>query len=338
MSNPTSPAAPIVTPSRLGLVAWSAAELFSQYPPQLRDGRKRLLAELAAAAGPPRGQLEATRWRVAALDAPVAIGAPTIALAAGAFDYAPGTADEQVWWLNFADAALFGFYGGPLLAQDELQVAEHPILASVREAFDDAPSAAIQPYTRDADGPTPVLVRGAERRLAIDLAPGPGRPHGLYGNHFAATSPDAIRAAVTALDPAPRHNILAIAAPSPGHGVYARATIVDALTTATGGFAAARVLGHADGVRAIVHTGAWGTGAFGGNKVLMAAVQVIAARLAQLDGLVFHAIGAASIAAFEQAVTVAAAMLPPRATVADPAAIVDALVAHGFRWGVSDGN
>ena len=89
MSNPTSPAAPIVTPSRLGLVAWSAAELFSQYPPQLRDGRKRLLAELAAAAGPPCGQLEATRWRVAALDAPVAIGAPTIALAAGAFDYAP---------------------------------------------------------------------------------------------------------------------------------------------------------------------------------------------------------------------------------------------------------
>jgi len=168
-------------------------------------------------------------------------------------------------------------------------------------------------------------VRGAERRIAIDLAPGPGRPRGLYGNHFAATAPDAIRAAVTALVPAPMHNILAIAAPSPGHGIYARATIVLALTTATGGFAAARVLSHGDGLRAIVHTGAWGTGAFGGNKVLMAAVQLVAARLAQLDGLVFHAIGAESIAAFEQ-------------TVADPLAIVDALIAHGFRWGVSDGN
>jgi hypothetical protein len=134
------------------------------------------------------------------------------------------------------------------------------------------------------------------------------------------------------------NNILAIAAPSPGHGTYARATIVDALTTATGGFAAARVLSHGDGLRAIVNTGGWGTGAFGGNKVLMAAVQLIAARLAQLDGLVFHAIGAESIAAFEEAVTVAAATLPRTATVADPLAIVDALVAHSFRWGVSDGN
>lgn len=40
--------------------------------------------------------------------------------------------------------------------------------------------------------------------------------------------------------------------------------------------------------RVVVHTGNWGTGAFGGNKVLMACIQMYAARVAGLDELVFH--------------------------------------------------
>lgn len=43
--------------------------------------------------------------------------------------------DARIKWfhVNFADAVLFGFYGGSLLAQDELQVLELPLLACVRE-------------------------------------------------------------------------------------------------------------------------------------------------------------------------------------------------------------
>ena len=41
--------------------------------------------------------------------------------------------DVVEWHVNFADEALFGHYGGGLYAQDEMQVAEMPILASVRE-------------------------------------------------------------------------------------------------------------------------------------------------------------------------------------------------------------
>jgi Poly (ADP-ribose) glycohydrolase (PARG) len=37
-----------------------------------------------------------------------------------------------------------------------------------------------------------------------------------------------------------------------------------------------------------VHTGYWGCGAFGGNRVLMALLQVLAAGSAGLDQLVFH--------------------------------------------------
>jgi hypothetical protein len=39
------------------------------------------------------------------------------------------------WHINFADKHLFGYYGGGLFAQDEMQTAEMPILASVREAL-----------------------------------------------------------------------------------------------------------------------------------------------------------------------------------------------------------
>ena len=41
--------------------------------------------------------------------------------------------------------------------------------------------------------------------------------------------------------------------------------------------------------RVVVHTGHWGCGAFGGNRVLMALLQVVAARMAGLERLVFHA-------------------------------------------------
>ena len=39
------------------------------------------------------------------------------------------------WYLNFAHYDLFCAYGGALFAQDEMQVVEHPALASLRHAL-----------------------------------------------------------------------------------------------------------------------------------------------------------------------------------------------------------
>ncbi len=57
------------------------------------------------------------------------------------YDYAApekekkGKNDKKTYdfYVNFADANLFGFYQQNLLAQDELQTMEHPILCSIRE-------------------------------------------------------------------------------------------------------------------------------------------------------------------------------------------------------------
>ncbi len=88
-------------------------------------------------------------------------------------------------------------------------------------------------------------------------------------------------AATTFIDPPTFSNIVAMEAPPGGHGPYTRDEIEDILATAFIGFSACRL--ESGSVGAIVHTGNWGTGAYGGDRVLMALLQLIAARLAGLD-------------------------------------------------------
>jgi len=65
------------------------------------------------------------------------------------------------WHVNFTDPILFGAYGTAFVAQDEIQVAEHPALAALHEAL----AARQLPVLTVEDGsPTPVLVAGVERR------------------------------------------------------------------------------------------------------------------------------------------------------------------------------
>lgn len=306
-------------PDELARARFGTAELVAEHPPELRDARKRLLLELAWPPGyRPGGELEVTRWRARELSAAPGPGrAPEVERRPGFFTY------ERVgeWHVNFADTHLFGFYGGPLMAQDELQVAEHPTLASLREAMASA-GGALAPLTC-ADGvATPVLVRGAERRLAIDTT------RGLYGNAFARATPAAIRAAVQILEPARPSWIIAMAAPPGGRGAYSRSELLECAQTATTAFAAARAETPA-GQRAIVHTGNWGCGAFGGDRVLMIAVQLVAAELAGLDRLVLHAVAPK----VWDAARALAARLPRGRE-----GLLDGLERAGFVWGQSDGN
>lgn len=72
------------------------------------------------------------------------------------------------WHVNFADPHLFVAYAGPLFAQDEMQVAEHPVLAALKQALD---ADGVDSRTDGDAGPTPVLVTGAERRVSIASDP-----------------------------------------------------------------------------------------------------------------------------------------------------------------------
>jgi hypothetical protein len=309
----------------LGRLDLEAARLWRELPPRIHHPKKETLLALAGGLErTPMGSLTVTRW------APGEIGAlgPSVEAVgvAGPFVYA----DPESWHVNFADTELFAFYGGPAFAQDEIQVAEHPLLASIRETLlSGAHGEALVALSRQGDRPTPVLVRGVERWAAIDTNPESAMPHGIYGRLLSRASDATLEEAVTRLEGA-RSNIVAIVAPQ-GWGRYTPAQIQDVIVTSTTGFEAARA--ESGGARVRIYTGHWGTGAFGGNRVLMAAAQIVAARFAGVD-LVYHSLDDDGSLAFLKGRTLAE-RFAEGTTLED---IVRELDARGFVWGSSDGN
>ena len=311
---------------------YDAATLVRQHRPLLRHPHKRLVYELCGGTEA-SGALTVTRWAAVALPATVELATTEIVAMAGSYDYAGD--DRGVWHVNFADRELFVAYGSPLLAQDELQAAEHPVLGAVREAL----VAEGQPaWTEDDGQPTPVLVIGAERRCTVETAPdaAAGRPYGLYGNRFAAASADAIRRSVRVHRPPTRTNLIAIAAPV-GDGEYTRPQLARILATAYSGFAAAVAETRRmwPGAPTEVRTGFWGCGAFGGNRQVMTIMQLLAARLAGLSRLRFYAFDDAGRASFAAGVATLDRAVGGRGGSLDD--LIEHLAALGYAWGTSDG-
>lgn len=318
-------------PQLISTLERDAAELVAAHPPIWRDKNKRLAASLSCPPGADhRGRLRVTRWRASEL--PERLDAAAVALEArpDVFTYEPAPAGEVHWHLNFADRRLFIAYGSGLLAQDELQVLEHPALGSVAEAM--TALADHTPLTAD-DDPTPILVAGVERRCALDTAPNidAGRLYGLYGNRFQRAAAELVRDAITVFDPPTISNILAIEAPTGYRGRYTAAQIRFVLRTAIAGYAAALAESRGD---VVIHTGFWGCGAYGGNRELMAALQIVAARAVGVAKLVFHTVDRDGMDSYRAGEAVANAIAELRPL----DAIVAAILEIGFEWGESDGN
>jgi hypothetical protein len=233
--------------------------------------------------------------------------------------------------VNFADPRLFVAYGSALLAQDELQAVEHPLLGCIREAL----LAENQPaLTVDAEGPTPVLVAGVERRCALETQ------RGLYGNRFARASADEVRSAVRIIQPPTRSNLIAIAASVGKPGPYFPRQIETMLITAFTGFAAAvqeskRLWPDAN---CEVRTGFWGCGAFGGNRELMTLLQLLAARLAGVSRVRFYVFDAAGEADFRAGAAALEEVLSDGSRGEPLADLLARIDDRDYEWGVGDGN
>lgn len=318
--------------------------LMAEHPPIWRHRNKQAVFEIASPLGCVHsGRILYSRWSAMALPESMDAAASTrrLDVRQSHYDYVPvlGGPDAVEWHVNFADPHLFVAYGSALFAQDEMQAAEHPALGAVREALDEGGHTAL---TVENGQPTPVLVMGVERRcrIATDRNAAEGRPDGLYGNAFARASTDVVRRTTSRIDPPTITNIIAMAAPSGGYGRYSGSTIEKILFTACSGFRAATLAAaeHRGRVASVaVHTGFWGCGAFGGHRVLMAMLQVLAAEMAGLDRLIFHAFDSVGTRAVNTARAVIERDLASRSAV-DTRVLIDRIAAMGFEWGVSDGN
>jgi hypothetical protein len=324
-----------------------AQDLLKQNPPHFHHPNKALIYELACPAGcVHRGALEYSRWGAMALPERFAADAHALRVEVrpGVFTYedSPAVADCALHWhLNFACSELFCAYGGSLMAQDELQVAEHPALAALREALQ---ALRLPALTVDREGPTPILIAGVERRCAIDTSSrsAAGMPGGIYGHAFAGASSSRIRAAVRPIEPPTVSNILAMEAPAGGCGVYGQSHIDDILTTAWSGFRATvletrRMCGES--ASAVLHTGFWGCGAYGGNRELMSLLQLFAALLADVKVIVFHTVTPAGVAPFEAGKRVFDKLLEEAQSTGEgnTADWIRRIVGMRYPWGESNG-
>jgi hypothetical protein len=283
-----------------------------------------------------RGTIEVTRW--------AAMPLPTVIDAAGSmelevrptpytYEASPSEARVRDWHVNFADGDLFFGYGSWLFAQDELQVLEHPALGAVRGALLETNDA----RTLEGEAPTPVLISGVERRCRIHTTPDAsvGRPDGLYGKAFSRAT-DAQRASgITLIEPPTVSHIIAIAAPRHGHGPYTRKQVETILETAYSGFRAAVLESERDGLGAVIHSGFWGCGAFGGNRRMMLMLQEVAARMAGVTKLVLYVMN-------EEGLELAAGSSSQGKQLLGGGeigleAVIERVVAMGLRWGVGNG-
>jgi hypothetical protein len=131
-----------------------------------------------------------------------------------------------------------------------------------------------------------------------------------------------------------------MAAPSYGRGTYSLSQIEYILRTAFTGFSAARIESGRNQPRqllVVIHTGFWGCGAFGGNRILMALLQLFAANLSRVDRLVFHTFNRAGSEAFATALRIFEHELMPQGIECDVTGLLTKIQAMEFRWGVSNG-
>jgi hypothetical protein len=332
---------PVPTPEPLERLAFDAATLMAEHPPVLRHTNKLVVYNVACGEGCTHsGTLGYTRWAAMPLPERLVPGGPErIESRPTILDYQPAAdvPGAVEWQVNFADPLLFYAYGSGLFAQDEMQSAEHPVLGSLVEALHRGADRAV---TEDDSGPTPVLVTGAERRVhvATDRNETEGRPRGLYGNEFSAASAEVVRRATTRIEPPSKSNFIALAAPSYGVGRYSRDVIERVLVTAYTGFAAAVAESErmSPGAPVAVHTGYWGCGVFGGDRVLMSVLQLLAAGMAGVDCFVFHTVDAQRAEPFAEAGALVRETLAPLGEIT-AGELLDRIAAMGFQWGMSDG-
>lgn len=318
---------------------WASRELLECYRPHHKHPNKRLLLDLALASDSTEGSMVTfSRWSESPLPTTLALadGNFQIESVPGHFGYEPSLHSEEMdWYLNFADLDAFATWRTPLFAQDEIQVAEHPVLASLNLMCSKED---ISMRTVDEDGeedrPTPVLVSGAERRIAVETS-----KSGLYGNAFQEATLGEIKIATRVIVPPSMSNILAIQAPLPGRGRYDALVIRQVLVTAYSGFLAAieesRLQKGAD-TSTVIHTGFWGCGAYGGNRTLMLLLQMLAGRLAGVGRIVFHTGKPSGQGHFQAALDLYQQLSSVSGAAVEE--LITLLEAKAFPWGVSDGN
>lgn len=214
----------------------------------------------------------------------------------GVFEYPASTDKEMHWTANFADSTLFGHCEGHLLAQDELQVLEHPALYHVKKNLPEGME------KLNGENYEAALFQNVPRLGRLNTRPEPNVS--LYGEGFRRASHGRIKSALTPFENPIESNIFAIAAPfvpELAGQLYRKEHLERLFYTAYNAFSNIKNIAQEQGKKAIVHTGNWGAGAFGNDPKTVYLIQLLAAQFAGIDEIVMYPIEHSNFQQFGQA-------------------------------------
>ena len=256
------------------------------------------------------------------------------------FDYEASDENTKRWYLNFADPTLFVACSSSLFAQDEIQTLEHPLLCAIRPYLAINHFHGLEIYTHSEGRSTPYLFANVPYLVDVNTKPEmpDGRIVSIYGNafsHYEHRDPSVLDLAIKVRKEVSYSNIIAMAAPRPGYGSYEKETILEMLSTTISAFEGAKHMSENKTVE--IHTGRWGAGAFGGNEELALIVQMIGARIAEIENIVFHAV---NDRCYDNATSEVNNILHlyKENEIEFVDSIADYLFKKQYQWGVSDGN
>lgn len=327
----------------LGSVELECEELMTTHEPIFTNERKKKLFAIAKEKKLKslNGYVQVTRCTPDTKEIDKATFVKTdvkIKLLANFFNYESDKNSDirKVWWMNYADPKLFGFYANEFFAQDEIQVLEHPILASIRRYLLDPGEENMAPRTLVQNGSdwiaTPYLIEDVPLWMTVNSYPKlpDGMPVRIYGASFTEAPQEAIDIGCKVYSGELKNNIMAIAAPSFCQGKYSYDEIELILKTLISAFSQAKDLSQ--NKKCVVHGGNWGCGAFGGNHELMYFAQLYAASVCGIDEIVLHSIEDDDI--YDDAETKYKELDKEMSL----ESVVYFLLSQGYRWGRSDGN
>ena len=291
-----------------GQVILNYQDLINKYPPLYTYRRKIELYEKSLLKyGQQKGNLRVSRcgFKQHNWNKTIAKNDLFIRTDSGFYEYDKDMSDShrQVWYLNFADPELFGFYSGTLFAQDEMMTLEMPLLCSVREYLVSKDIHGLPPRTAVRClykyEPTPILIENVPQWIRVDTKPTmpDGTQVSIYGNNFAFANQEQIDAGITIMTDDVKCNVICASAPFGGNGDYTAKEIDYTLRAAFSAFEQTVALSkknlklgdYVDStVLTVIHTGNWGCGAYGGNYELMYLIQMIASSAVGVNELVFH--------------------------------------------------
>ncbi|CAF0730653.1 unnamed protein product [Adineta ricciae] len=264
------------------------------------------------------------------------------------FDYKPiGGLHTIEWYMNFANHDIFAYYHSSLLAQDELQVLECPQLASLREFLlkqnrsTDNGDQPFDPHVIEGNSPYPILIGNVERAIELNTT-------NLYGHKFSTSSESTVLSSYTYLDSRQIINLIAIEAPKYGSGFYTHKQIEYILQACFTAYSAARALANTiynlktdqlprTPLKTYVHTGWFGCGAYGGDRTIMIILQILAAKMAGIDKLIFHTVTNDCDREIKSAKSCLENLLHRGQNKVSMNELIKRLIDKGFQWGASNG-